>query len=283
VPLVVISRRLFAATITSAIVLYPGASLAQDESAEPPPTAEPSAAAEQITTPVGDWTVTALDPWEQGMAEPLPGSALTLTLLEDGQLEGETACGRFTGGWSSDGAELFMGVAPTGNLGCGEQERAEAVGLSTALGAVTSWHATDGAIELRDALGTTRVVLGPLSLGDPTGEWSVVRFRRPNGEPREPQSDGPMSLVLAASGAVDGSSGCRALVGEYSLDGTGLTLGPLEVLGAVCEQPLARAERQLLQALGAVVYWRQAEDSLVLLDGFDEPVVELVRPSEARE
>jgi heat shock protein HslJ len=272
VPLVVISRRLLAATITSAIALHPGASLAQDESAEPSPTAEPVPAAEPIASPVGDWAVTALDPWEQGMAEPLPGSSLTLTLLEDGQLEGETACGRFTGGWSFDGAELFMGVAPTGNLGCGEQERAEAVGLST-----------DGKIELRDAFGTTRVVLGPLSLGDPTGEWSVVRFRRPNGEPREPQSDGPMALILGASGAVDGTSGCRALVGEYSLDGTGLTLGPLEVLGEACEQPLARAERQLLQALGEVVYWRQAAESLVLLDGFDEPVVELARPSEARQ
>jgi heat shock protein HslJ len=257
------------------LVLAPGAALAQE--ADPSPTPASSPSAEPITSPAGDWTVSAFDAWEQGLAEPLPDSQLLLRLLADGQLEGETACGRFSGGWSSDGAELVIGVAPSGNLGCDGDQTAEAIGLATALAAVTSWQAADSGVELRDAAGTTRVVLGSPAIGDPTGEWSVEQFRRPNGELRAPHPEGEMWLVLAEDGVVEGSSGCGSLVGEYAREGAGITLGPLEVESSDCEDALARAERQLLRALGEVVYWRQAGDGLTLLDGFDEPLVELVR------
>ncbi len=270
------TRGLLAIALTCALALAPGASLAQDETPGPSPSAEP------ITSPAGDWVVTAFDAWEQGLAEPLPGSTLRLSLLDDGTLDGETACGRFTGGWSAEGAELFMGVAPTGNLGCAQEPTAEAIGLSTALAAVATWEAIDDAIELRDAFGATRVVLGTDSAGDPIGEWDIVRFQRPNGEMREPRADGPMTVTLGDD-VIGGDTGCRPLVGAYALDGAGITLGPLEADGEACDGPLARAERQLLRALGEVVYWRQTGAALTLLDGFDEPLVDLIRVPEAEE
>lgn len=251
-------------------VLAPGAVSAQDADPSPSP----------MTGPAGEWVVSAFDAWEQGLVEPLPESRLLLRLLADGQLEGETACGRFSGGWSSQGVELSLGVAPTGNLGCGPDETAEAVGLATALAAVTSWQVADNGVELRDVVGTTRVVLGSAAPGDPTGEWRVELFRRPNGELRAPHAEGPMWLVLGAGGIVEGSSGCGPLVGQYARDGAGITLGPLEVGDSECDEALARAERQLLRALGEVVYWRQAGDELTLLDGFDEALVELVHGAE---
>jgi heat shock protein HslJ len=270
------SRRLLAALLTAAFVLAPSVSLAQDETSEPSPSPEP------ITSPAGDWLVTTFDAWEQGLAEPLPGSTLTLRLLDDGELEGETACGRFTGGWSSEGAELFMGVAATGNLGCAEQPTAEAIGLSTALGAVTSWQATSDGLELRDALGATRVVLEPLLAGEPVGEWTVLQFRRPNGELRAPEVEGPMSMILVDD-RIEGDSGCRSLTGAFTQEGSTIALVLDEVEGSVCDDPLARAERQLRRALGEVVYWRQVGDELALLDGFDEPLVELIRTPGAQE
>ena len=273
------SRRPLAFALACAFALAPAASLAQDEVAEPSPSAEPSPPAEPITSPMGDWAVTAFDAWEQGLAEPLLGSTLRLSLLGDGTLDGETACGRFSGGWSAEGAELFMGVAPSGNLGCAQEQTAEAIGLSTALAAVTTWAATDDTIELRDATGATRVVLATDSGGDPAGDWTVVRFRRPNGEMRVPRAESPMSMMLVDE-VIAGDTGCRALVGAYALDGAGITLGPIETDGEACTDLLAKAERQLLRALGEVVYWRQAGDTLTLLDGFDEPLVELARGPE---
>ena len=225
----------------------------------------------------------AYDAWEQGLAEPLPGSSLTLALLADGQLEGETACGRFDGGWFYEGEELFLGVAPSGNLGCGEQQLAEAIGLSTALGASTRWQAAGTGLELLDGTGATRVVLEALKIGDPAGEWSVARYRRPNGNLVEPLPDGPMSLTLVEDGSLEGSTGCRLLLGEYRYQGSGLTVGPLEAEGLPCEGDAARAERQFLRALGESVYWEQVDDALTLFDGFDEPVVELMRAAEAED
>ena len=273
----VASRRLLAALLTGAFVLAPSVSLAQDETSEPSPSPEP------ITGPAGDWLVTTFDAWEQGLAEPLPGSTLTLRLLDDGQLEGETACGRFTGGWSSEGAELFMGVAATGNLGCAEQETAEAIGLSTALGAVTTWQATADGLELRDALGATRVVLGPLVAGEPIGEWTVLQFRRPNGELRQPQVEGPISMVLGDDGRIGGDTGCGPLMGEFAQEGSTITVVLDEVEAPACDDLLARAQRQLLRALGEVVYWRRVGDELALLDGFDELLVQLIRTPGAQE
>lgn len=252
--------------------------MAQDPTPEPSSLAMPTdAPAPLVTSPDGAWVVVAYDAWEQGLAEPLPDSRLTLTLLADGQLEGETACGRFAGGWWRDGDELSMGVAPTGNLGCGEKKAAEAIGFSTALAASTRWQATDAGIELLDSTGATRVLLETLSLGDPTGDWNVSRYRRPNGKLVEPVPGSPMSLTLVDDGTIEGSSGCRLLLGEYRSQGAGITLGPLEVEGMPCEGDEARAERQLMRALGDVVYWEQDGDELTFLDGFDEPLVELVR------
>ena len=111
--------RPLALALACLFVLAPATTEAQDEDPSPSPSSSPS----PITSPEGDWAVSAFDAWEQGLAEPLPDSRLLLRLLADGQLEGETACGRFTGGWSSEGAELSMGVAPTGNLGSRSKTR----------------------------------------------------------------------------------------------------------------------------------------------------------------
>lgn len=283
-PLIAPSRRLLAAAMACAFVLVPATSSAQEATPEPSLSAAPSdAPAAVATSPEGSWAVFAYDAWEQGLAEPLPGSSLTLALLADGRLEGETACGRFDGGWFQEGEELSVGVAPSGNLGCGEQQLAEAIGLSTALGAATRWQAAATGLELLDATGATRVVLEALKIGDPAGEWSVARYRRPNGNLVEPLPDGPMSLTLVEDGSLEGSTGCRLLLGEYRYQGSGMTVGPLEAEGLPCDGDAARAERQFLRALGESVYWEQEGDALTLLDGFDEPVVELMRAAEAED
>ena len=263
-------------------VLAPATGSAQEATPEASPSAVPSdALAAVATSPQGSWVVAAYDAWEQGLAEPLTGSSLTLALLADGQLEGENACGRFDGGWFYEGEELFLGVAPSGNLGCGEQQLAEAIGLSTALGASTRWQAAGTGLELLDGTGATRVVLEALMIGDPAGGWSVARYRRPNGNLVEPLPDGPMSLTLVDDGSLEGSTGCRLLLGEYRYQGSGLTVGPVEAEGLPCAGDAARAERQFLRALGESVYWERVDDTLTLFDGFDEPVVELTRAAEA--
>jgi heat shock protein HslJ len=227
----------------------------------------------------GPWVVVAYDAWQQGLAEAGP-DLLTVRLLDDGQLGGETGCGRFGGGWWLEGDEVTMGVSPTSNLDCSEAQVAEAVGLTTALTAVSRWRATENGIELVDAAGATRVVLAPFDPGDPVGTWDVIRYRRPNGDLVEPSVERPMVLSLTAGGTVGGSTGCRLLKGEYRRDGAGIELGPLEIEGRPCGDAADRAERHLLRAYGDAVAWRQQGDALTLKDSFDEPIVELVRAAD---
>ena len=279
-----VSRRLLATTAACLLALAPAAALAQD--ATPPPSAEPlseptpEAAAIPVTSPEGTWVVTELDAWGEGLAEPLPGSRLRLSFLGDSLLQGETACGRFDGGWSGTGSEIFVGVSPTGHLGCAQEQTAEAIGLSTALDAVVGWQPDDiGGIELLDAAGMARLVLEPFAVGDPIGSWEVQRFLRPNGEFGKPAADHPITLELMADGLLEGSTGCRLLLGVYSFDAGDMTVGPFDTSGLPCEGAVQKAERRDLRALGQVTTWQQSGDSLTL-SSETEPVVELGRAPE---
>lgn len=280
-PVTAVSRCCSAAALTWALLLWPATASAQEPTPAPTAMASPGVdvtPAPPAASPEGVWSVAAYDPWGQGLVEPGPKNELRVSLLDDGELAGETGCGRFSGGWSHDGDELFLGMAPSGNLGCAEQQVEEAIGLSTALDAVAGWGpAADGGIELFDQAGVTRVVLEGLAAFEPTGAWTVRRYRRPDGQLVEPLPDNSMSLTLLADGGVEGSTGCRLLLGAYSAEGGGIVIGPLEPQGQPCEDVERRAERQLLRALGEVVYWKQGGDTLSLNDGFDEPLVELVR------
>ena len=206
------------------LAMLPVTATAQETSPEPTldvsltPAATPTPAA----GPEGTWRVVAFDAWGQGLAEPRPQSRLTVSLLDDAQLQGETGCGRFNGGWSVEGDGLFLGLAPSGFIGCAEQDAEEALGLSTAFNAVATWQPADaGMIELLDTAGTTRVTLAPFTLGDPVGTWDVQRYRRPNGRLVEPLPGSPMALGLTADGRVEGNTGCRLLQWDLHLRGWG--------------------------------------------------------------
>lgn len=280
-PVIFTPRRLLA-TLIACLLLAPVAVTAQDPpspSIEPVPAATPAA----VASPEGVWLVAAYDAWEAGLTPPLPDSLLRLSFLPGGQLQGETACGRFDGGWTVEGGELFAGIAPTGFLGCADEQTAEATGLNTALAAVVRWQPDEvGGIELLDAAGATRLVLQPLRIGDPTGEWLVTRYRRPNGAWAEPVPDYPMELTLLQDGLLEGSTGCRYLLGGYRVDAGDMTIGPFDTEGLPCEGDVQRGERRLLRALGVVTRWDQQGDALIL-SSEAEPVIELVRVIEATE
>lgn len=281
------SRHLLAGVAVCLLALAPAAALAQEATPEPSAQPLPEPTLEVVPTPAtspdGTWVVTELDAWGEGLAEPLPGSLLRLSFLADGLLQGESACGRFDGGWAGTGDEIFVGVSPGGHLGCAQQQKAEAIGLSTALDAVVGWQADDiGGIELLDAAGATRLMLQPLVVGDPTGSWEVQRFIRSNGVFAEPAADHPITLELMADGLLEGSTGCRLLLGVYNYDAGDMTVGPFDTSGLPCEGAVQRAERRYLRALGEVTTWQQSGDALTL-SSETEPVVELVRAPETGE
>ena len=275
-----LSTRIRLAGAISMVALLASSGLAAAQVVETSP-APPAAAT--ADSPAGTWDVLAYDPWNEGLVEPLVDSTLTLALLDDGQLAGETGCGRYYGGWLLAAGELSVDIAQTGYFGCADAPTEEAIGFSTAIDAVVDWRETATGIELIDQAGSPRLVLGGAVVAEPTGAWTVTRYRRPNGRLTEPLPERPMSLELHPDGSATGSTGCRLLEGEYLLDGGTLIIGPVETVGLPCEGDDRRAERRLLRALGEVIYWQRTGDTLSLNDGFDEPLVELMLAPEAVE
>jgi heat shock protein HslJ len=270
--------RLASAISMVAVAASSGLAAAQVADTSPPPSASAT-----TDSPAGTWDVLAYDPWNEGLVEPLADSALTIALLGDGQLAGETGCGRYDGGWLLAEGELSVGIAQTGYFECADAPTEEAIGFSTAVDAVVGWRQTATGIELVDEAGSPRLVLGRAVVAEPTGAWTVTRYRRPNGRLAEPLPERPMSLELRPDGSATGSTGCRLLEGAYLRDGGTLIIGPVEPVGLPCEGDDRRAERQLLRALGEVIYWQRTGDTLSLNDGFDELLVELALTPEAVE
>ena len=264
--------------VVCALLAMPLAAAAQDEPASPAPTADAvPAVAPAVTTPEGAWQVLVYDPWAEGLLEPAGDAGLRLRLLGDGELQGATGCGRFVGGYGLEGEQLWLGVQPTGNLGCDEADTLEAVGFSAALDAVGGWRAGEapGSLELLDGSGSVRVVLVPEVGIDPTGEWFVERYARANGNLTEPDPEAPMTVVLGTDGSVSGSTGCRLFEGDYRREGESIFIGPVETVGLPCDQTQRRSERRLLAAFSEAYHWQREGETLTLTDAFDQPLLVL--------
>lgn len=231
--------------------------------------------AAQDDRPDGTWGVEAYDPWGEGLQSPLPDSTLTISLLQQSSLEGQTGCGRYDGGYYLDGEQLRIGMAAKGFIGCPEQQTTEAVAFSVALDAVATWRATDTGLELFDESGAVRLILERPFTSDPLGDWVVQRYVRPSGKLASPSPELPMLLRLEAESNAGGSTGCRLFEGQFVLDGERLTFGPIERIGLPCEGDGRRPERQLLAALAEVALWSRDGDMLTLADAFGELRLEL--------
>jgi heat shock protein HslJ len=255
----------------------PSTAQAVETTASPSMSPSPSAPVTPtlVLQPTGAWRVVTFDPWGEGLVEPLPDSTLTVVLLQDGGLEGETGCGRYRGGYALDGPALAFGTVTLGHEPCDQRHTEESVALSSALDTVASWRAVPGGLELSDVDGMTRLVLAPVSPGGPAGRWVVEWYRRPNGRPVEAPDGAPMSLTLEPGGVVSGSTGCRFFGGSWTSDGDVIAIGPLETTGLPCAGEAQRRERQLLRALSAATRWQRDGETFLLIDAFDMPSVEL--------
>jgi heat shock protein HslJ len=236
-----------------------------------------------ITSPVGTWTVQGYDPSGDGLVGPLPGSRLTVTLLGDGRLEGETACDTYIGGYTFDDEALQIGIAARGPARCGRRRAEEASGLIAALTAARWWRAAAGDLELVDEASRVRVVLVTLEPGTLAGDWVVRRHQGGGGGLRPTPDDATPTLMFSDDQLVSGSTGCRAFSGSYSTEGDRLLIAPLDIVGLPCEGRAGRREEQFLGALYAVVTWQRDGDTLTLLDAAGDPLVEaeLLTPSSA--
>jgi heat shock protein HslJ len=279
--------------IAAALALSPGVTLAQSPS-PPHDAATPSASAAASAAsasgaasvppaspepdevqPEGTWQVTAYDAWGDGLVAPLPGSTLTVSLLSQGRLEGQTGCGTYIGGYSVDGQSIRLGVISKGPDPCGERLTDEAFAFSQALGVATSWLASPSGLDLRDQNGQVRVTMVQPGGEGLAGEWLVQRYARPDGTLREVLAGSEVTLSLGEDGRVAGSTGCRIFAGEYEAETDRIVIA-IDVVGLPCEGEERRQDRRIRTLLDEAVRWERVADTVLLRDAAGALLAELV-------
>jgi heat shock protein HslJ len=127
-----------------------------------------------VGPPSGAWQVTAFRDPATGQVVPLlPGTAITLGLGADGEVDGR-ACNSYGGPWKADGAALALGPLWQTEMYCSsppgvsDQETA----YLEALRSVAGWRVEGGQLTLTDRDGRPVVTASPIVLavvGDVTG------------------------------------------------------------------------------------------------------------------
>jgi heat shock protein HslJ len=258
---------------------------APSHSASPSATASaaPASGAPALATPGGTWIVHGFDAFGEGLRAPRRGSTLTVSLLPDGRLEGETACGTYVGGYTLDGERIRLAVLSRGVEPCSRGEEDEAFGLAQALGMATTWAASPTGVGLLDDSGLVRVALvsPAAAAADLAAEWRVETMASRSGGLVAPVAGTTVSLSFGPDGQATGGTGCRAFEADYSVEADRLVIAPVSAIGLPCEGDLRRQDRRLLGLLDEVVEWRRDRDRLILTDGSGDVLLEAVALSSA--
>lgn len=108
------------------------------------------------------------------------------------------------------------------------------------------------------------------SATSPAGTWKAERL----GDAPVTDSRPPM-LTLAEDGTISGFSGCNRVRGKATIDGAGLTFGPLLTTRMACPPQAMKTEQLFLKNMNATRGWHLAPtgDVLALVDAQDKPTV----------
>lgn len=118
---------------------------------------------------------------------------------------------------------------------------------------------TDGAVDTRQL--TVQVgeeVANPLA----DTAWQLVAIN----VDQAPITDTVITIAFSADGTVSGSASCNNYTGPYTVDGATLTMGPLAVTAAACEDAINIQEQAYLAALGSTTAFAIEGAQLVLFD-----------------
>jgi heat shock protein HslJ len=85
--------------------------------------------------------------------------------------------------------------------------------------------------------------------------------------------DGVVVTLLLEDGAAGGNGGCNNYFGEYTLESTSLTFGPIGSTMMLCEGAASQVEAVYLANLAAVATWANTGGSLVLGGADGNPIL----------
>lgn len=198
-----------------------------------------------------EWSLTGL-----GGAPIEPGAGLTATFGDDGSVTGSAGCNRFMGPYTVDGDSLSVGPLAATRMSCGitadDLESTYLGALEAASGFVISGNdlvistSNDVTLEFSTSSGpvepTATATPGatevPLptpvaAAGDIVGTWQMTTYVNQS----LPANMLNIDISFQADGTFSGFGGCNDYSGQWSLDGTRLTISGFEsATSGSCDQ-----------------------------------------------
>lgn len=177
------------------------------------------------------------------------GFRITMNVAPDGTLGGTSACNSYGGSYVADGEDIIVGELASTAIGCvPEVMESERVFMSV-LRLPLEYERTGDELVLRhdgDALRFEAVT--PVPTHELIGtEWLMTSLV--DGETVSTPGGGPATLLLTQDGLVRGSTGCRALEGEYVIEADRVLFTTFSALGE-CPPSLADQDGFVVTVLG---------------------------------
>lgn len=180
----------------------------------------------------------------------LPGLPVTATFSEDGTLSGNSSCNTYTTSYEVDGEALSVAVIASTMRFCTEGMEQEAAYLA-ALGWAESFQITGQTLVINYLMDGRSGILTYSSATLPLVStlWTLTTL---GGVP-VPEETAVTALFSPQDengvAVVSGLAACNNYSGDYTLDESSMTIGPLATTFMLCEEELNQLEQSYLQAL----------------------------------
>jgi heat shock protein HslJ len=229
----------------------------------------------KVNTPAGlpgtSWDVTMYNNGKEAVVGLIADSKVTLNFSAAGQVNGNSGCNTYSGGFEATDNALKVGPLASTQMACDQPAgvmNQEQQYLAALQNAVTFEIAGD-TLTIRDANGAMQVMAKVNTpAGLPGTSWMVVNYNNGKQAVVGLLAATEITLNFGADNQVNGNSGCNTYSGGYEMSGDALKVGPLAGTMMACDQPagVMDQEQQYLAALQNAATFEIAGDTLTIRD-----------------
>lgn len=236
----------------------------ENPSVTPPDQAGPTAQASGNALAGTQWMLEHYGPSDRPNT-PLTNTSITATFRDDGTLEGSSGCNNYFANYIVEGQRLRIDQPGRTERGCAEQIMRQENQFLEALIAVDSFTLQDDTLTISYKNGALRFKALQPTAAAPLLDtpWQLTTFVQ-DGTAQSLVAGTQITMRLA-NGVARGTAGCNRYSGQYTADGTQLTISQVVQTKMACTGAgVMEQEARYVAALEAATAWKVEGSTLVI-------------------
>lgn len=220
------------------------------------------------------WIMTEYSGADGSPTAALEGTEVTAYFGDDGSLEGSGGCNSYHASYEANGYSLGIGTPITTLMYCGEPEGVmdQESAFFTALVTVAGYDIKDERLMLYNDVGAAVLVFSPIP--EPGVEdlqeriWQLTSYNNGKGGLVSVLQGTEITAVFQDNYELSGNAGCNHYGGNYELNESEISIGPLFMTEMYCGEPegVMDQESAYLAAIVQAAAWDIASGTLTLSD-----------------